>query len=180
MKKELSADKKIDLITRNLEEVISLDELKKLLEEKKEITLYWGTTPTGSPHVSYFYPFLKIADFLNAGLKVKILIADLHAALDGISWEILDKRQKYYGAVIPAMINAVGADFKNRDFVDVADTYVARNKVNIIETLPLGIDVVDSGNGTSAVIIKDVIKRTSHNFTFNFFICFINFFNNLL
>lgn len=115
--KEMSVDEKMELITRNLQEVIGEDELRKLIEEKKEVSVYWGTMPTGSPHVSYFVPFLKIADFLKAGLRVKILIADLHAALDGVSWEILEKRQKYYEAVIPAMISAIGVDLKKLEFV---------------------------------------------------------------
>ena len=73
--------------------------------------------PTGSPHVAYFVPLLKIRDFLNAGLKVKILIADLHAALDGVSWEILDKRQKYYEVLMPLMLKSLGVNLKELEFV---------------------------------------------------------------
>ncbi len=117
MKKELGVEERMELITRNLQEVLGKDELKELLEKKKEISLYWGTMPTGSPHVSYLYPFLKIADFLKAGLKVKILIADLHAALDGVSWDVLNKRQKYYEELIPAMLKSAGVDIKKLEFV---------------------------------------------------------------
>jgi tyrosyl-tRNA synthetase len=116
-KKELSVNEKYELITRNLQEVIGGDELKKLLADGKEISVYWGTMPTGSPHVSYFVPFLKISDFLRAGLRVKILIADLHAALDGVPWTILDKRQAYYEEVIPSMLSAIGVDLKKLEFV---------------------------------------------------------------
>lgn len=117
MTKTLSAEERYELITRNLAEVIGGEELKELLSSKKEISVYWGTMPTGSPHVSYFVPFLKIADFLKAGLTVKVLIADLHAALDGVSWDILDKRQKYYEEVIPSMLKAIGVDLKKLEFV---------------------------------------------------------------
>jgi tyrosyl-tRNA synthetase len=113
----MDIEQRFDLITRNLQEVISEKELRDLLKKKKDASVYWGTMPTGSPHVSYFVPFLKIGDFLKAGLKVKILIADLHAALDGVPWEILQKRQKYYEKVIPAMINAMGVDTKKLEFV---------------------------------------------------------------
>src|SRR3989338_292447 len=106
--KEMSVDERMELITRNLQEVIGEEELRKLIDDKKEVSVYWGTMPTGSPHVSYFVPFLKIADFLKAGLRVKVLIADLHAALDGVSWEILDKRQAYYETLIPLMLERVG------------------------------------------------------------------------
>ncbi|MDP3881528.1 MAG: tyrosine--tRNA ligase [Nanoarchaeota archaeon] len=114
---EMATGQRFFLITRNLQEIIGADELKSLLVEKKEVSVYWGTMPTGSPHVSYLYPLLKIADFLKAGLKVKILIADLHAALDGVSWEILDKRQAYYELLIPLMLQSVGVDTKKLEFV---------------------------------------------------------------
>jgi len=114
----MSPERRYELITRNLQEVIGGDELKKLLSEKKEISLYWGTMPTGSPHVSYLYPFTKIADFLNAGIKVKILLADLHAALDGVDWKILQKRQNYYKSLIPLMLKSVGVNTKNLEFIE--------------------------------------------------------------
>ncbi len=118
MKKASDVERKYELITRNLEEVIGAEELLELIKKNKTISVYWGTTPTGSPHVSYFYPFLKIADFLKAGLKVKILLADLHAALDGVPWDILKKRQEYYKALIPEMIKVLGVDVKKLEFVE--------------------------------------------------------------
>ena len=116
-KKEMNVDERLELITRNLEEVVGKDELLKLLK-KKEIVIYWGTMPTGSPHVSYLYPLYKIADFLKAGLKVKILLADLHAALDGVPWNILNKRQAYYKALIPEMLKSVGINVEKLEFVE--------------------------------------------------------------
>ena len=108
---------KLTLIKRNLQEIIGEDELLELLNKKKSPVVYWGTMPTGSPHIAYFLPLLKIKDFLNAGLIVKILIADLHAALNGVSWEILDKRQKYYEALMPAMLKALDVNIEKLEFV---------------------------------------------------------------
>lgn len=115
---KLSLEDKYNLITRNLQEVLGSDELKLLLSGKKEVKVYWGTMPTGSPHVSYLYPLYKIGDFLNAGLKVKILLADLHAALDGVPWEVLSKRQEYYKKLIPAMLKILGVDVSRLEFVE--------------------------------------------------------------
>jgi tyrosyl-tRNA synthetase len=99
---------KLELIKRNTAEILVEEELKELLKKKKEISVYWGTMPTGSISIAYFFPMLKIADFLNAGLKVKILIADLHAALDGISWDILEARSEYYQkAIITSLVVAL-------------------------------------------------------------------------
>ena len=67
----LSAQEKHTLITRNLQEVIGNDRLQKLLEER-DLRLYWGTATTGRPHIGYFVPMAKIADFLHAGCGVRI------------------------------------------------------------------------------------------------------------
>lgn len=150
--KNLSVDERIKLITRNLEEVISVDELKEILSKKKEVSLYWGTMPTGSPHVSYLYPFLKIADFLKAGLRVKILIADLHAALDGVSWEILEKRQKYYENLIPLMLERVGADTKKLEFVKGSDMQLKPDYFKDVLKLSTLTNVKDAIKSASEVV----------------------------
>jgi len=112
-----SVDKRFELVKRNTEEIIGEDELKKLLKSKKKLVVYWGTAPTGKPHVGYFLPALKIADLLKAGFHVKILLADLHAALDNTPWIVLDKRYDYYEKIIPLMIQAIGANIKELEIV---------------------------------------------------------------
>ncbi len=117
----MNQEEKLHLITRNLQEVIGEEDLKKLLKEKKEISVYWGTMPTGSISIAYFFPMLKIADFLKAGIKVKILIADLHAALAGVQWEILEKRNKYYTRAITLILKTIGVDLKKLEFIKGSD-----------------------------------------------------------
>lgn len=112
----VSVDERLEIIKRNTEEIIGEDDLKELLK-KKEVSAYWGTMPTGSPHVSYFFTLMKAADLMKAGINVKILIADLHAALDGVDWEVLNKRQKYYEELIPTMLKALGVDTRKLKFV---------------------------------------------------------------
>ncbi len=114
---EISIEEKFSLITRNLQEVISEEELANLLKSKKEISLYWGTMPTGSISLAYFFPMMKIADFLKAGLKVKILLADLHAALDGVPWDILEKRYNYYQEAILTILKTLEVDVSKLEFV---------------------------------------------------------------
>lgn len=113
----MDVKKKLELIKRNLQEVIGEEELDKKLKSGKEFSIYWGTMPTGSVSLAYFFPMMKIADFLNAGLKVKILIADLHAALDSVPWDILEKRTKYYERVILAILKTLEVDVKKLGFV---------------------------------------------------------------
>lgn len=117
MVKELSVDERFELIKRNTAEILGEEELRELLIKKKKPVIYWGTAPTGKPHVGYLIPFLKIADLLKAGFKVKILLADIHAALDNTPWTILEKRYDYYALVIPEAIKAIGVDTKDLEFV---------------------------------------------------------------
>lgn len=110
---------RLKLITRNLQEVLGLEKITKQLASKKNIHVYWGTATTGKPHVGYFVPIRKIADFLTANLKVTILFADLHAFLDNLksSWELLDNRVLYYEKVIKALLTALHVPLDQLHFV---------------------------------------------------------------
>ncbi len=112
---------KLELIKRNTQEIVSEKELKDLLNKKKKPVVYWGTAVTGKPHVAYFFPMLKIADFLRAGLKVKVLLADLHGALDGTPWNVLEKRYAYYKKAITLILKAIGVKTKGLEFVKGSD-----------------------------------------------------------
>lgn len=109
----MTPEERFELVKRNTEEIVTDEELKKLLKEKKQPTMYIGVAITGRPHVGYFVWVLKLSDFLKAGFKVKLLLADFHGALDQTPWELLDKRYDYYSNVIPSMFEGIGADIKN-------------------------------------------------------------------
>ncbi|VDP16076.1 unnamed protein product [Onchocerca flexuosa] len=110
---------RLNLITRNLQEVLGLEKIMKQLASKKKIHVYWGTATTGKPHVGYFVPIRKIADFLSANLRVTILFADLHAFLDNLksTWELLDNRVLYYEKVIKALLTALNVPLDQLHFV---------------------------------------------------------------
>jgi len=114
---EMAWEDKLALIKRNLQEVIGEQELAEKLKNGKEVSVYWGTMPTGSISIAYFFPMMKVADFLRAGLRVKILNADLHAALDGVSWDILEKRTAYYQNAIIMLLKTIGVDVSKLEFV---------------------------------------------------------------
>ena len=118
---ELNFEERLELAKRNTAEIIGEEDLKTLLKDKKQPVVYIGTAPTGRPHIGYLIWGLKVADLLNAGFKVKVLIADLHAALDNVHWDVLDDRYNYYKEIIPLMIKAMGADTKNLEFVKGSD-----------------------------------------------------------
>lgn len=68
----MSHYEKKQLILRNLQEVLGEDKLDAILKER-DLKIYWGTATTGRPHIAYFVPISKIADYLKAGCEVCIL-----------------------------------------------------------------------------------------------------------
>ncbi|KAK0138792.1 Tyrosine--tRNA ligase, cytoplasmic [Merluccius polli] len=127
MAEQLSPDEKMHLITRNLQEVLGEEKLKQVLQER-ELKVYWGTATTGKPHVAYFVPMSKIADFLKAGCEVTILFADLHAFLDNMKapWELLELRVQYYEQVIKAMLESIGVPLDKLKFIKGTDYQLSR------------------------------------------------------
>ncbi|CAF3895751.1 unnamed protein product, partial [Rotaria magnacalcarata] len=123
----LSPSDKHTLITRNLQEVLGDDRLRKVLQER-DLRLYWGTATTGRPHIGYFVPMTKIADFLHAGCEVTILFADLHAFLDNMKapWELLKHRTVYYEHIIKAMLKSIGVPLEKLKFVRGTDYQLSR------------------------------------------------------
>eukprot|EP00013_Stygamoeba_regulata_P004802 CAMPEP_0177632126 /NCGR_PEP_ID=MMETSP0447-20121125/2121_1 /TAXON_ID=0 /ORGANISM="Stygamoeba regulata, Strain BSH-02190019" /LENGTH=552 /DNA_ID=CAMNT_0019133665 /DNA_START=10 /DNA_END=1668 /DNA_ORIENTATION=+ len=120
-------EEKYELITRNLQEVVGEDSLKELLKER-DLELYWGTATTGRPHIAYFVPMCKLADFLRAGCHVTVLFADLHAYLDNMKapWELLQLRVKYYEEAIKAMLESINVPLDKLKFVQGTDFQLSR------------------------------------------------------
>lgn len=127
MGEQLSPEEKFHLITRNLQETLGEEKIKQVLQER-ELKVYWGTATTGKPHVAYFVPMSKIADFLKAGCEVTILFADLHAFLDNMKapWELLELRVQYYEQVIKAMLGSIGVPLDKLKFVKGTDYQLSR------------------------------------------------------
>jgi tyrosyl-tRNA synthetase len=93
-----SEQARLELITRNAEEILTLEELRVLVKSNKRLSAYYGTAPTGPVHLGYLIPLSKVFDFGKAGMETKILLADLHAMLDDrkSKWEELDRKVEYY------------------------------------------------------------------------------------
>ncbi|XP_030073576.1 tyrosine--tRNA ligase, cytoplasmic [Microcaecilia unicolor] len=123
----LSPAEKYSLITRNLQEVLGEQKLQEIVQQR-ELKIYWGTATTGKPHVAYFVPMVKIADFLKAGCEVTILFADLHAYLDNMKapWELLELRVSYYEHVIKAMLESIGVPLDKLRFIKGTDFQLSR------------------------------------------------------
>lgn len=114
----LTEDERYDLIISNIQEVLRPDIIRGILPVRP-LEIFWGTATTGRPHAAYFVPAIKIAQFLRAGCKVKVLLADLHGFLDAdkAPEATLENRARYYERVIGALLQAVGVGLHNVQFV---------------------------------------------------------------
>lgn len=119
MEKE-HVDKKIDLITRNTVEVVTFNDLRRVLEEKEQPRAYLGFEPSGLVHIGWLIWMYKIKDFVEAGLKVYILEATWHAFINdklGGNINTIRLAAKY----VRKVLEAIGIDISKIKFVDAEE-----------------------------------------------------------
>ncbi len=91
----MDLDSKKENITRGTLEVVTEEELIDKIKKSNPIA-YIGYEPSGKIHLGHAITVKKMIDLQNAGFKVKILLADLHAYLNGKgSLEEIDEISKY-------------------------------------------------------------------------------------
>ncbi|PAV07505.1 tyrosine--tRNA ligase [Methanosphaera cuniculi] len=73
----------IDNIARDTEEIIELEDLRKLIESDDEKVAYVGFEPSGKIHLGHALTIRRMMALRDAGFKIKIFIANLHAYLNG-------------------------------------------------------------------------------------------------
>ncbi|KAK2735869.1 hypothetical protein FQN57_001075 [Myotisia sp. PD_48] len=120
MAAELTPQQRIDLINQNLQEVLKPEIIEDvILRQNRPLVIYWGTATTGRPHCGYFVPIVKLAHFLRAGCRIKILLADIHGFLDNLKApiELVNFRAEYYRYVITSMLEAVHVPTDKLEFV---------------------------------------------------------------
>nr|ODN97741.1 phosphoribosylaminoimidazolesuccinocarboxamide synthase [Cryptococcus depauperatus CBS 7855] len=119
IKLSAEAEAQYEQIIRGVQEVTSGEIIRKVLSEGRVVKAYWGSATTGRPHIAYCVPLLKIADFLAAGVHVKVLLADLHAFLDASksSLETVKHRVKYYSILLQAVFSALGVPTDKLEFI---------------------------------------------------------------
>merc|ERR1711976_111590 len=123
----MTVPEKKAIMFRNLQEVLGEDRIDEILKTR-DLKIYWGTATTGTPHIAYFVPMSKLADFLNAGCEVTILFADLHAYLDNMKapWDLLKLRTAYYEHAIKAMLESLGVPLEKLRFVRGTDYQLSK------------------------------------------------------
>jgi tyrosyl-tRNA synthetase len=72
-----------DLITRNAAEVVTEDEVRSLAEDPDGKRAYVGYEPSGVLHIGHMLTANKLIELQEAGFEVVVLLADVHAYLNG-------------------------------------------------------------------------------------------------
>jgi len=158
IKNDMSLEDKKELIARNLQETLGQDKIDEILKTR-DLKIYWGTATTGKPHIAYFVPMSKIADFLTAGCEVTILFADLHAYLDNMKapWELLKLRTEYYEHVIKAMLTSIGVSIEKLKFVKGTDYQLSKEYTLDVYKLSSLVTEHDARKAGA-----EVVKQVSH------------------
>ena len=143
---------KYALIARNTQEIISENELKTLLIEKESPVVYIGTAITGRPHMGYYMWVRKVADFLNAGLTVKVLLADIHGMLENTSVDVLEKRYEYYVIAVQGMLQSFGVALDKLQFVKGSDFQLTPKYTKDLLRLSTLVSIHDAQKAGSEVV----------------------------
>ncbi|MBN1133779.1 MAG: tyrosine--tRNA ligase [Methanosarcinaceae archaeon] len=73
---------KLELIKRNVQEIVTEEELMDLLATKENPTAYVGYEPSGKIHMGHVLTVNKLLDLQNTGFEITVLLADMHAYLN--------------------------------------------------------------------------------------------------
>ena len=92
----MDIEKRIELIKQVGEEIITIDDLRKLLDENKHPVAYDGFEPSGTNiHIAQgLLRAINVNKMTNAGCKFKILVADWHAWANNKMGGDLERIQK--------------------------------------------------------------------------------------
>ncbi len=73
---------RLELIKRNVQEIVTDEQLIDLLNNKDKPTAYVGYEPSGKIHMGHVLTVNKLIDLQNAGFEITVLLADVHAFLN--------------------------------------------------------------------------------------------------
>jgi len=119
---------KLNLLTRNTQEVLTEKDLRSLLENNEKLRHYIGFEISGQVHLGTGLMSMgKVADFLKAGVECRVLLADWHTfinnKLDG-NWEhIIKAARDYFQAALEASLACFGVKSGAVEFILASDLY---------------------------------------------------------
>lgn len=124
----MNTEEKFKLITRNLEEVLTEEELRFLIDSTATPHHYIGFEISGKVHLGTgFASMLKIKDLQEAGVVTRVLLADWHTwlnkKLDGTLETARKMAREYFEEGLKAAALCVGADPDKIEFILGSELY---------------------------------------------------------
>lgn len=123
----MTSDEKLKLITRNLEEILTEEELKQLIDSGTPLKHYIGLEISGKAHVGWLFMMQKIKDLQDAEVEVNILLADWHTWLNKKLDGNLDTAKRlardYFEQALRAIAASAGVDSSKINFILGSELY---------------------------------------------------------
>jgi len=124
----MDVNKRLELIKRNTEEVITEEDLKTMLENGEKLKHYIGFEISGKIHLGTGLMCMsKVKDFMDAGVDCSIFLADWHTWINdklGGDREIIKKvAVGYFKEGLKASLKCVGGNPDKLKFVLGSDLY---------------------------------------------------------
>ena len=118
----MDLEKRLELILRPpTEEVITLEDLRALLEVEEHPVAYDGFEPSGLAHIPFgVLRAIKLQDMLEAGCRFKLLLADWHAMINNKMGGDLEKIRRV-GEYFVEVWKAAGIDLSKVEVVWASD-----------------------------------------------------------
>ncbi|MCQ4349893.1 MAG: tyrosine--tRNA ligase [Sulfolobales archaeon] len=111
---------RLQLIIRNTEEIVTLDELRQKLESGEQLKGYIGFEPSGLFHIGWMIWAYKLRDLVNAGIKMNVLVATWHAWINdklGGDLELIRKA----GDLTIEILRTLGVDMSKVNVIDAEE-----------------------------------------------------------
>ena len=123
----MTTDERFNLITRNLTEVLTEEDLRHLLETDTPLRHYIGFEVSGKLHVGHFFQLMKVKDVQEAGGETIIWLSDLHSVVNDKLGGNLDtiKRmsREYFIPAMETLFECIGGDPKKLIFQLCSEEY---------------------------------------------------------
>src|SRR3989344_3646872 len=124
----MDSESGLQLILRNTEEVMTLEDLRRFLETGMKLKHYIGFEISGKIHLGTGLMCMsKVKDFADAGVDVSLFLADWHAWINdklGGDMEVIKKvAGDYFKEGLKASFECFGGDSEKLKFVLGSDLY---------------------------------------------------------
>src|SRR3989338_6272294 len=126
----MTSEEKFKLITRNLAEVLTEEELKSVIDSDTPLRHYIGFEISGKLHIGHFFQLLKIKDLQEAGAETIVWLADLHSVVNNKLGGDLDVIRKvgrdYFEPAMRSLFECIGGNPEKIIFLYCSE-YYAKN-----------------------------------------------------